>query len=75
MTMAKVSEKASSAEARNAFVLERAGGKCEYRTEPGCTGIATRVLAASDWFAFGVDGCPVWAVRACCDACYGRWAR
>ena len=64
----------STPQARLAYVLERAGGRCEYRTA-GCLDVATDVLVDGAWRAFGVDEAPAWAVRACCAPCREKWAR
>jgi len=61
-------------EARRAFVLQRSGGACEYRTG-GCTGGADRLLVDAGWAAHGMDGAPAFAVRAVCGSCFSTWAR
>ena len=74
MTKSIEKDAPASPEARTAYVLERAGGACEYRTE-GCTGVATDALVDGAWRAFGKDDAPAWALHACCETCREKWAR
>jgi hypothetical protein len=64
----------STLEARTAYVMQRAGGLCEFRTG-ACTGTAVRVLVEAPLIPLGLGGAPAYGLRAVCESCFTFWAR